>query len=223
MLALQFLSKFLFGKLPFGGILTSGLFIGFVFPFDFPLKVFGLMETLHTKSVQNQHALIPQFVVILGSFLSQGIVAERDDNCCPACYAKSWETNLSSCVLALQFPWEFLLANFLLEVFYVYLWSFYRLCISLRFSLQSFWPYGNTPNQKNAKITCLDTMIGLIGGHSKFRLGTGKFCNKRWQLLSCFAKLSKTSLFSCPWFFFLRKVFSVGILCVPLFFLNIAI
>ena len=35
---------------------------------------------------------------------------------------------------------------------------------------------GNTPNKKCAKMTCLDTMIG---GHSKFLLGTGKFCNKR--------------------------------------------
>ena len=58
----------------------------------------------------------------------------------------------------------------------------------------SFRPHGNTPNKNCAKIVCLDTMIG---GHSKFLLRTGKFCNKRWQqLLSGFAKLRETNLSS---------------------------
>ena len=149
-------------------------------------------------------------------FRSQGIVAERDDNRCPACYATFWKTNLSSWVLALQFFSEFLSASFFLEVFYVSLWSFYRLCVSLRFSLQSFRPHGNASNEKCAKITWLDSMIG---GHAKLLLGTGKFCKRDGNCCPALQRFEKRA-FSTVFANFFCEVFSVGILCVPLVFFS---
>ena len=108
-------------------------------------------------------------MVILSSFSAQGIVAERDDNCCPAFYVKLCRTNLSSWVVALQFLSKFLLASFLWEVFYVYLWSFYWLCVSLRFSFQGFRPHGNASNKKCAKITSLFSCLWFFFAQGFFR------------------------------------------------------
>ena len=160
-------------------------------------------------------------MVILSFFLSQGIVAERGDNCCPVCYAKLWETNLSFS--------KFLLASFLLEVLNVCLWYFYCLFVSLRFSLRRFRPHGNTPNKKRLKTTCLDTMIG---GHSKFLLVTGggvaKRDDNRCPALQSFEERACSAAFVVPalcWCcgsfqipcasFFWHRYFK----CVPLVFL----
>ena len=59
---------------------------------------------------------------------------------------------------------------------YSYLWSFYWLCVSFRFSPQGFRPHGNASHKKCAKSTCLDT---TIRGHSRFLLVTGDCCRKR--------------------------------------------